>query len=245
MHTVVLVDDEPWVAIDAMNSINWGQFGFQVAAYVSNPGEALEQIKAIRPSLCIVDIRMPGMDGLELIEKCMQEDVGSRFVILSGYSDFEYARRAMRLGVKDYWLKPLDPAAVHELLIKIRRDLPADETAEGAHADAQFSKVLEYIRFYAGGKLQLEDVGQVFNFNKNYLCALFKKKAGMSFVQYLTRIRLENSCELLRTTVLTVEEIAQRSGLGDYVYFNKVFKKHMHLTPNAYRRQTRPTEKQP
>lgn len=235
MHTAILVDDEPWVAMDAAQSIAWGQCGFRVIEYLSNPQEALQKICKLQPSLCIVDIRMPEMDGLELIRRCVEAGVKSCFIILSGYSDFEYARQALRMGVTDYWLKPLDPDVVQEKLCALNTQLGADDQ-QGVHPDEQFAQVLDYIRLNAAKKLRLEELAGAFGFNKNYLCSLFKSKINLSFVQYLTKIRLENSCELLRNTSLPLEEIASRSGLNDAVYFSKVFKKNMEMTPAQYRR---------
>ncbi|MEG0901814.1 MAG: AraC family transcriptional regulator [Clostridia bacterium] len=235
MHTVIMVDDEPWVAVDAAQSIAWGQCGFRVAEYLSNPQEALQKICDLQPSLCIVDIRMPEMDGLELIHRCMEAGVKSGFIILSGYSDFEYARQALRMGVTDYWLKPLDPDVVQEKLCALNAQLGSDEQ-QGVRPDEEFAQVLEYIRLNAAKKLRLEDLAGVFGFNKNYLCSLFKSKIDMSFVQYLTKIRLESGCDLLRTTSFSLDEIASRSGLNDAAYFSKVFKKNMEMTPAQYRR---------
>ena len=237
MYSVIFVDDEPWGVVDAMNSVDWPRYHFQVVAYLSDPLQALDEAARLRPDVIVVDIRMPGMDGFAFIEQCLRRGVESRFVILSGYSDFDYTRRALHLPVEDYWLKPLDPACVHEALQKLEERL----NAEGAPGhltpnDAHFESLLQYVRCHAGSKLLLEDVAVAFGYNRNYLCTLFKRQTGLSFVQYLTDVRVKMCCELLRTTNLNLDAIAQQCGLGDGVYLTKVFRKHMHVTPAAYRR---------
>lgn len=237
MHSVVLVDDEPWVAMDILRSVDWGRFGFQVAATYSRPLEALPEMRRLAPALSFVDIRMPDLDGLSFIERCQAFGLSGRYVILSGHADFDYMRRAMRLGVTDYCLKPIDPEEMHALLARIAGELDVAGGASGHFPpDAQFSQLLEYVRFHAGETLRLSQVAGTFNFNRNYLCALFRKHTGLSFVQYLTQIRLENSRHLLRNTDLSIEEIARRNNLGDAPYFSRIFKRYTRVTPAAYRR---------
>ncbi len=238
MYSVVFVDDEPWSAIDAMNSVDWKKHNLSVAAYLSSPEKALDELCRLSPDLVIVDIRMPEMDGFEFIEACLRREARCLFVILSGYSDFEYARRALRLPVEDYWLKPLDPVLVDGSLGKIRRKLD-DAASVEPDADPHFHALLSYVREHAEGKLLLEDVAAAFNYNRNYLCTLFKRHTGQTFVQYLTDVRMRQACRMLAQTDQGLDAIARQCGLGDAVYFNKVFRKHTGATPAAYRRRAR------
>ena len=231
---VCIVDDEPWAAVDAQHSVDWGRFGFKFTRHYSSPAEALNEIPRMRYSLILVDIRMPGMDGLELIRRLKEKQVDAHFAILSGYSDFEYARTAIRLGVQNYFVKPLEPEEIYQL----SRELLTDQPQLPA-IDPQFSEILEYIDLHASEKLRLEDVADSLGYNKNYICHLFQKHIGQTYVQYLTQRRLENARRLLTDTALPIAEIALRCGFSDNTYFNRVFKRATNRTPAEYRRGAR------
>ena len=235
---VCIVDDEPWAAVDAQHSVDWGRFGFKFTRHYSSPAEALNEIPRMRYSLILVDIRMPGMDGLELIRRLKEKQVDAHFAILSGYSDFEYARTAIRLGVQNYFVKPLEPEEIHQHLYQLSRELLTDQPQLPA-IDPQFSEILEYIDLHASAKLRLEDVADSLGYNKNYICHLFQKHIGQTYVQYLTQRRLENARRLLTDTALPIAEIALRCGFSDNTYFNRVFKRATNRTPAEYRRGAR------
>lgn len=109
MMNVLLVDDEPWVLEGLRSIVNWDKYGFQVCGEAENGNSAWSMIEQLKPDLVFTDIHMPSVGGLELIDRSMQELAKPpRFVILSGYDQFEYARRALEQRVEDYLLKPID-----------------------------------------------------------------------------------------------------------------------------------------
>lgn len=119
MLDVLIVDDEP-AALRAMRGlIPWEQYGFRIREEAANGEEALERFKQVKFELIISDIRMPRMDGLQLIASIREQSQVPIFV-LSGYGEFEYARRAMQLGVKDYLLKPVSADELREKLLAVK-----------------------------------------------------------------------------------------------------------------------------
>lgn len=109
MLKVMLVDDEPSVLEGLRLFVNWGQLGFEIIGEASDGASSFSLIRDLRPDLVICDIRMPGLSGLELIEKVNTELAPPpKFILLSGYNDFTYARRALQLGALGYLTKPLD-----------------------------------------------------------------------------------------------------------------------------------------
>ncbi|BBH24196.1 hypothetical protein Back11_55410 [Paenibacillus baekrokdamisoli] len=124
MYKVMLVDDEAGVRNSIKAKVNWEAAGFTIVAEASNGEEALRKLaEGLLPDLVISDIRMPQMDGITFIKNSKELYPLLRTVLLSGYSDFEYAKAAIQLGVKDYLLKPVVRSELSELLIKIAEEL--------------------------------------------------------------------------------------------------------------------------
>lgn len=124
VYKVLLADDEPYAVEGLELLVDWEKRGFQVDKVCLNGEEAIDHIRREPPDLVVTDIRMPVLDGLALIEETRR--LGNRstlFVIVSGYDDFEYARRAMRLGVKHYLTKPVIGDEVDQVLERLQREL--------------------------------------------------------------------------------------------------------------------------
>ena len=107
MCRVIIADDEPKVLLLIKNLIQWEELGLELVATANDGISALEMIEELHPDIVITDIRMPGYDGIELIEKAKALDPRIDFIIISGYRHFNYAQKAIRFGVEDYLLKPL------------------------------------------------------------------------------------------------------------------------------------------
>lgn len=118
MYTVLLVDDEVSVLNSLSREINWPQFGIETILKASDGQSALEQFRTTRIDLLITDIKMPLMDGLELLRTVRREYPYTRCVLLTAYSEFEYAREALKLGVENYILKPLKSPELEETIEK-------------------------------------------------------------------------------------------------------------------------------
>ena len=117
MLRVMLVDDEPFIMQGLSVLINWNELGFEIVKMAGNGGEAYEYLKNKRVDLIIADISMPVMTGIELLERIREERLSDAwFIILSGYNEFEYARRAIRYACMDYLLKPISRQALNESL---------------------------------------------------------------------------------------------------------------------------------
>ena len=116
---ILLVDDEPFIVQGLQAMIEWEKYGCEIAGTAGNGQEALAFLKENTVDLIIADIRMPVMDGLELLAKIRKEKISDAwFVILSGYSDFQYAREALRYECMDYILKPVKKEELEEILEK-------------------------------------------------------------------------------------------------------------------------------
>lgn len=152
MIKVLLVDDEQFIRQGLKKLIDWNSYGFEVVAEAENGMQAIEILEKNDIELVFVDIRMPGMTGIELIE-CLQKKIFRplHFVILTGYADFEYVRKALRLQVVDYMLKPVKEEELIRILIKINKEYVKELKEEEEKYILQVSKVL-------AGKFSKEDI---------------------------------------------------------------------------------------
>ena len=119
MKTVLIVDDEAVIRTGLTYIIDWQQYGYERVETAENGVCGLEKILQLRPDLVITDIRMPEMDGLDMIQAAKKQGAAFHGIILSGYSDFDYARKAIQLGFVSYLLKPVEEAELMEILEKL------------------------------------------------------------------------------------------------------------------------------
>ena len=130
LYKIMLVDDEEEVRTSIIKKINWEANGFEVVGDAENGRDALEKIEILEPNVIITDIRMPYMDGLALTESLRQKFPSIKVIIFSGFDDFSYAKEAIRLGVAEYILKPVNVDELTEILKRVRAKL--DEEIESA-----------------------------------------------------------------------------------------------------------------
>ncbi|WP_405104320.1 response regulator [Paenibacillus sp. FSL K6-1217] len=152
-YKVLLIDDEP-SALEGMEMwIDWQELGFELCGTCGNGREGLKLMKQLQPDLVITDIHMPLMNGLEMIGEWRQEETDSiKFVILSGYSEFEYARTAISYGINHYLLKPVFPEEATEELREIRLELEQEANRRRIHETASGEEAATLIKGLLYGK---------------------------------------------------------------------------------------------
>ncbi|MGO4928371.1 response regulator transcription factor [Fundicoccus sp. Sow4_F4] len=122
MFTVFIVEDEQLIREGMLKLVEWHQLGFEVIGQAADGELAWPMIQDLQPDIVITDIRMPFMDGLSLSRIIKQHYPNTKIIILSGYDEFEYAQKAINIGVEHYVLKPITKAQLTELLVKIREE---------------------------------------------------------------------------------------------------------------------------
>lgn len=192
--------------------------------------EALKLMSQQLINILITDMKMPIMDGVELINRVRELDKKIKIIIISGYDDFSYAKKVLALNVENYILKPVNPMEIKETMnqILITKD---DETK----FSAPVKEVIRIIELEYGTNITLEVIAERINLSTPYLGALFSKELGTTFNQYLTNIRMKKASELLIDTSFKITTIATLVGINNPSYFNKIFKQKFDVTPVEYR----------
>lgn len=237
MDSVFIVDDEMWIIIGLKKLIEKSGLPFQVIGEANNGVAALEEIEEKNPDVLFTDIRMPGYNGLELMGKLNEKGLSPKVIFISGYADFEYAQSAIRLGAFDYLLKPIEQDKLNEVLERVlsgegeRQDEPAEEINPST-----IRLILNEMRQNYTENISLTDLAKKYNISISHLSNLIKEELHLPYSEYITSKRIQKAKELLTDENLSIEEIAERVGYGDYFYFTKVFKKNCGISPSKYRK---------
>ncbi|KAF0819555.1 MULTISPECIES: response regulator transcription factor [Cytobacillus] len=194
--------------------------------------EGLMRVRQQIPHLIVTDIRMGGMDGLAFISKVRQVSENVPVIILSGHSDFEYARAALKYGVTDYLLKPVNRVELSTIITSIFKDKEETYT----DVSGQFQKILQYVHDHIGQEVTLKHIADHMFLHPQYIGQLFKAELNQTFTDYLTDERLKRAKNLLKNTNLKVYEVAQLSGYKSPKHFMALFKQEVGVTPKEYRK---------
>ena len=248
MIKVLIVDDEKYVRMGIKGDTDWPLIGCEVVGEAANGEEALEVAEATRPDLVISDIRMPKMDGIELAEKLLDKYPETKIIFLTAYSEFEYARQAVRLGVSDYLLKPFQDGelegAIQRLLHlhpstnaqakELENELIAIKPKE-AIENRYVQAAVEYIeKHYPETDFSIGKLAESMSVSEGHISRLFKAETDTSIGNYLTKYRIRKAMDYLKDINVKVYEVADKVGYQDIAYFSNTFKKLVGRTPSDY-----------
>ncbi len=245
MLKLMIVDDEPIILDGIRGMIEQEKTPFTKIVTAYDGIEALEKMEYFQPDLIITDIQMPEMDGLELIRQAQKRNV-SRFIILSGYDVFEYARKAIQLHVVEYLLKPVNQQELADLLKKLAIELMEErQSRSGAEMEQDqqstpFNENVKMLKDFINNNymkdISLSDVAEYLNLHPSYVGQIFKKETGDTFVNYINNLRIDKAKELLVGMPNTsLEKIARCVGYENRRTFYKVFRRYVGQTPGQYR----------
>ena len=228
MYRVLLVEDEEIIRKGIRYSVPWEECGCSVVGEAENGAVGEEKIAELQPDIVITDITMPVKSGLEMIADT-REKFNYIAIILTGYSEFEYAQQAIRNGVSDYVLKPLDMDAE---AVRSRTALPP--LSEDKVTDPLVLRIVAYLKENYQSKITLADLQEQFHYSERYINQKFQKELGTTVIDYLNRCRIQNALELIRKGKLPISQIGWECGIGEYKYFNHVFKKYIGCSVREY-----------
>ena len=235
---VVLVDDEIMIREGFKRLFDWASHDCEVVGEAADGMEALAQIDHLQPDIVIMDINIPIINGLKVIQTSRMRYPDMAFIIVSGYDDFSYCREALRMRITDYILKPVNyeefGSCIDHLKIALYENRKTEE--QDAQEERTITGIIRYMQEHLDKEISLNILADEFHLSSQYISQLFKSEIGVNFIAYLTSIRMERAKKLLLATSLSIGEISEKCGYADYRVFTKAFKKEEGSTPSQYRR---------
>lgn len=249
MYKVVIIDDEPIIVEGISRMLKWEQFDCRIIATANDGIEGAEVIRKHSPHIVITDIAMPDQDGLAMIAGIKSEFPDLEISILTGYRKFEYAQKAINLGVTRFILKPSSMEELEEAIsamvqnLKAKKILPessAKEYSDSERYDNEASNfivnhAIKYIEQNYPHKISLSEVAEKVYVSQWHLSKLLNKHMGQNFSEILNNVRIKEAQKLLRDPSLRIGDIAEKVGFIDMAHFSRVFKKNIGISANEFR----------
>ena len=215
---LIVEDDEPVLRFLQAQLV---EEGHEVATVLSAEA-ALERLDQQTWDIILLDLRLPGMGGLEFLAHTRERGIKAAVIVMTGYGTIPSAVEAMRLGAFDYLEKPVD---IDALLAMVK------QVVERSYGNP----VVAYVNHHCNQIRSREDVARILGVSAETVANHIQRETGHTFHDFLTHCRLERASELLVTTTLSINEISERVGFSSPELFARVFRKATDQAPSAYR----------
>ena len=249
MYRILIADDEPierMVISKKIDNVFPGQFEIFQA---ENGREAVSVYEEKRCDIALLDIEMPGINGIEAAEQIREKNNRCCIVFITAFDEFLYAKGAIRVKALDYLLKPCNDEELANALYEAVRILDGEqrvitEESEHSYNDNANGKLIliadeikKYIEKHYKEELGIQDVAELFNYSEAYFCKIFRQCFDKSFTTYLMEYRLKKAKELMMDLRYSIKDIGAEVGYRDSNYFSKIFKKAEGMTPTEFRQR--------
>ena len=248
MYSAIVIDDEKWV-IKSLKATLRDMEHFTFTAEFNDGLSAYDYLREKKPDLAFVDVRLPGMGGLELLRRAREDGLPTLFIVISGYADFAYAQSAMLYNALGYCVKPFSREELMHVVDKAcdildARSRPPEKAATPAAPtrNKAVNAMLAYMDEHYMEDISMQTLADLCHMNLNYAGQLFRQTMNQTLNSYLTDLRIRHAIDLLTTTDLHVSQVAAMVGYHDYFYFARVFKKTTQMTPSSYRHEEEPAQ---
>ncbi len=244
MKKVVIVEDEELVRRGIVQAVDWQSVDCVVAGEAADGAEGLEVIRREKPDIIVTDIKMPRMDGIEMLRRLRGEGNAAAVILLTAYSDFTYAQAAVKLGAVDYLLKPFHDGELEEAVERLADRggqgpaRAAPEIPSGAKSKYVMGSLRYVSEHYAEPDMSIAQVAKSLGISEGHLSHVFKRETGRTLGSYVTDYRIQRAKELLRDCRSKVYEVAEAVGYRDITYFSAAFKKAAGMSPSEYQKQS-------
>jgi Response regulator containing CheY-like receiver domain and AraC-type DNA-binding domain len=242
----VIIDDEQMVREAIRILGHWSSLEIDSIIEASNAMEALSVIRKEKPEIVITDMKMPIMSGKDLLLELDRLNLHQQIIVVSGYSDFDFTRQAIRSNVVDYILKPINEQELNDALSRAVAEIETESASEQDNKDDEIdmqnntvAKVEQYIRQNYCQDIKLENLAHMFYISKEHISRTFKKQYNINLFDYIANLRIEKAKELLQKTQMSIEEVAANSGFSNGNYFSKSFRKVTGVAPSEYKAKHR------
>lgn len=250
MYNILLVEDDTALRFIYSKMKTWSECGFNISAQASNGKQALEILEKQSFDLIFTDIRMPFIDGIELLRKL--NDMGNTVpvVFASSYDEFEYARQGLVLGAFDYLLKPVEQKKLEEVLNRAKKHIDEikskdkiapvieeimDKLNIKPDTNHFINQVAAYFSEHYREIFTVDDIAEAHGYSKDYFSKLFKQNFGITFHEFHSRVKIGYAVELLTTGNYKTYEISDMLGYSSVDYFTRIFKEITGLTPSKFK----------
>lgn len=248
MWKVVAADDEAYIREALKKLINWGKMNCDLIDVVIDGQELINKIEEEEPDIVITDIQMPEVNGVDVCKYLYKTYPETQIIILTAYSDFSYAKSAIKYSVCDYVLKVsiMDelPDAIEKAignLNQLRKEIEKNEK-DPLEQLSLIQQIDQYIEQNYKNKLSLDDIAEALHINSSYLSRVYKLKRGRNLFDAILNLRIEAAKDYLINTDMRTYEISELVGVEDASYFSKMFKKITGVSPKEYRKQEKNEE---
>lgn len=251
MYKVVIIDDEPIIVEGISRLITWEKFNCRLVGTANDGKEGADVIREYHPHIVITDIAMPGVDGLTMIAGLKSEFPNMEVSILTGYRNFDYARKAINLGLTRFLLKPSSMEELEEAITCMVNNLKNkniepeydvideedDVTTDTVASNFIVKNAIHYIEQNYAHKITLCEVAEKTYVSQWHLSKLLNRTLGQNFSEILNNVRIREAQKLLLEPSLRIGDIAEMVGFVDMAHFSRVFKKNIGISANEYRNQ--------
>ena len=238
-----VVEDEKIIARNIVKNIEEINPHFKVIKTFSNGADAWDYIVQQPPHVVFTDISMPIMDGIELASKIYEASDYIKCVVITGYADFTYAQSAIRYGVEDYLLKPVNKDELNKTLKSLETSIVTafpniiSDAAAAPHTPEEIvDLVKEYVQIHFSEDISLNVIAQNLGFSASYLTKVFNKVENTTPSVYVRNYRMGVAKQLMSDPGLTLNSIAASVGFQDPFHFSKSFKQTFGISPSEYRK---------
>lgn len=268
MYRMFIADDLLVIVNGLKILCDWESMGIEIIGTATSGKKAEEEIIRLEPDLVLLDIRMPKRSGIDILNTIKEKKMKCKVIIISAYTEFEYARNALEAGAFNYLVKPVNKEKLITSVENAIAQIEADATAKEAitmvtQLDKQYllrrqkqrkpmikefiqsqkneiiKDLIRYMYKNFSKDISLEEMAEQANMNPQYFSVFFKKNSGLKFKDCLTRIKLEHAMEKLKTkTNLKSREIGEYVGFNDPGYFAALFKKYYGMTPTEFKKES-------
>lgn len=253
-YRVLIAEDEDLIRRGILCSMDWNKLNCTKVEEAADGQQALDLIQEREYHIVLLDINMPVLDGLTVLERTW-ESRNYVPIILSGYAEFTYAQKAIAFRADSYLLKPVNFRLLHDAILRAQKEwerraaLSKDTAAQfqlsnilplvnSGHGEP-VQKMLDYIRDHYAQRITITDMAWQLHYSETFLIRLFGREMGMKFTDYLNRYRIREAIPLILDPANRISEVAERCGFSDYKYFNAVFKKYLGCSVREFREQMR------